>query len=265
MQNETSALRRNRTYGSKGTLANRIDQAGAICNHIQCLLVIVRPAFWSSFWSLPPGCWSNNDRDAHVNTGNINVDDAVLVERCRAGDSFALERLILKYQNRVYNVILRICTNPDDSAELTQETFVKVIESLDGFRGKSSFYTWLFRIAVNLTLNHCKRAAKFDLKSLDAEGYDDSSDARQLLKDVLSDASSPDPAALAQSRELCELAIDCLMKLDDAHRAVVVLRDIEGMNYTQIAKVLDIELGTVRSRLSRARTNLRHILETRLE
>jgi RNA polymerase sigma-70 factor (ECF subfamily) len=201
----------------------------------------------------------------HVNAGNINIDDAVLVERCRAGDSLAMERLILKYQNRVYNVVMRICANHDDAAELTQETFVKVIEGLDGFRGKSSFYTWLFRIAVNLTLNRCKRAARFELKSLDTEDYDGGSDAKQLLKDVLSDDSSPDPAALAQSRELCELAIDCLMKLDDAHRAIVVLRDIEGMNYTQIAKVLDIELGTVRSRLSRARTNLRQILEAWLE
>lgn len=201
----------------------------------------------------------------HVSTGNVNIDDAVLVERCRAGDSVAMERLILKYQNRVYNVILRMCANHDDAAELTQETFVKVIESIDGFRGKSTFYTWLFRIAVNLTLNHCKRVARLDVRSLDAEDYDCTGDARQLLRDLLSDERSPDPATVAQSKEVCELAISSLTKLDDAHRTVVVLRDIEGMNYSQIARVLNIELGTVRSRLSRARSNLRQILEAILK
>ena len=201
----------------------------------------------------------------HLNTGNINIDDTVLVERCRAGDSLAMERLILRYQNRVYNVILRICANVDDAAELTQETFVKVIEGIDKFKGESSFYTWLFRIAVNLTLNYSKRNARFAVKSLDSEDYDCGGDTKQLLKDLLSDDSSPDPATLAQSKELCELAISSLMKLDDAHRTIIVLRDIEGMNYNQIARVLDIELGTVRSRLSRARNNLREALEARLE
>ncbi|MHC4098007.1 MAG: sigma-70 family RNA polymerase sigma factor [Planctomycetota bacterium] len=82
---------------------------------------------------------------------NIKMDDAVLVERCRQGDSAAMERLILKYQNRIYNVILRICVNTDDATELTQDTFVKIIEKIDEFEGRSSFYTWAFRIAVNLT------------------------------------------------------------------------------------------------------------------
>ena len=82
----------------------------------------------------------------------INVDDdAVLVEQCRQGDSEATERLILKYQNRIYNAILRICANPDDAAELAQDTFVKVIENIDKFKGRSSFYTWAFIIGVNQT------------------------------------------------------------------------------------------------------------------
>ena len=196
---------------------------------------------------------------------NINIDDAVLVEQCRQGDSEAMERLILKYQNRIYNVILKICANADDAAELTQETFVKVIENIDKFEGRSSFYTWAFRIAVNLTLNYCQRSGRLGLRSLDAEADEHHGQARQQLKEFLNDDSSPDPAAVAANKELCEIVVRALMKLDDAQRTVVVLRDIEGMNYAQIAKVLDVELGTVRSRLSRARSNLREIMEAILQ
>ncbi len=192
---------------------------------------------------------------------NINIDDAVLVERCQQGDTAAMERLILKYQNRIYNVILKICANADDAAELAQETFVKVIENIDKFEGRSGFYTWAFRIAINLTLNYCKRSVKLGLRSLDAGDDEHNRQASSVLKEFLSDDSSPDPAVVAQNRELCEIAIKSLMGLDDPQRAVVVLRDIEGMNYAQIAEVLDIELGTVRSRLSRARSNLREIME----
>jgi len=193
---------------------------------------------------------------------NINLDDAVLVEQCRRGDSAAMERLILKYQNRIYNVILKICANPDDAAELTQETFVKIIENIDRFEGRSSFYTWAFRIAVNLTYNYCQRSVKLGQRSLDANDDEHNQQAKAQLKEFLMDDSLPDPAVAVQNKELCEIVAKTLMQLDDAQRTVIILRDIEGMNYAQIAKVLDIELGTVKSRLSRARSNLRDILET---
>ncbi len=196
---------------------------------------------------------------------NIDIADTILVERCRQGDSAAMERLILKYQNRIYNVILKICANPDDAAELTQETFVKVIESVDRFEGKSSFYTWAFRIAVNLTLNYCQRGAKFRLKSLDATDQEQDSQAGQALKEFLSDDNISDPAMEAQNKELWEIVVKSLMELDEEHRTVIVLRDIEGMNYAQIADVLQIKLGTVRSRLSRARSKLKEIMETKLQ
>jgi len=209
---------------------------------------------------------ANTDiRYQRASNGPISVDDAVLVRQCRRGDSAAMERLVLKYQNRIYNIVLRICANPDDAAELTQETFVKIIENLNTFEGRSSFYTWAFRIAVNLTLNYCQRNAKLVLRSLDAEEEQHDRQARQVLKEFLSDESSPDPAATAQNKELYEVALKALTKLDDAQRTVIVLRDIEGMSYTRIAEVLDVELGTVRSRLSRARSKLRQILEAVLQ
>ena len=104
-----------------------------------------------------------------IEASNVKIDDAVLVERCRRGDSTAMERLILRYQNRIYNVILKMCANTDDAAELTQETFVKVIENIDKFEGRSGFYTWAFRIAVNLTLNYCQRSVRLGYRSLDAD------------------------------------------------------------------------------------------------
>jgi len=195
---------------------------------------------------------------------NINIDDTALVKLCKQGDNDAMERLILKHQNRIYNVILKICANADDAAELTQDAFVKVIENINSFQGKSKFYTWLFRIAVNLTLNYCKRSVKLGLRSLDVPVNDDS-DVKGALKEFLHDEGSPDPALVAENKELCQIVLKGLMKLEDGQRAVVVLRDIEGMNYSDIADVLEIELGTVKSRLSRARETLREILEAFLQ
>jgi RNA polymerase sigma-70 factor (ECF subfamily) len=194
-------------------------------------------------------------------TAHISIDDAILIKRWRCGDLDAMERLIIKYQNRIYNVILKICANVDDASELTQETFVKIIENIDGFEGRSSFYTWAFRIAVNLTLNYCQRGLKRGYSSIDAESGEANSQAKGALKEYLEDESSPDPAKTVETDELYKIVLAALMRLDEDQRAVVVLRDIEGMNYAQIAKVLDIELGTVKSRLSRARGNLREILE----
>ena len=200
-----------------------------------------------------------------VRAPSISVDDSVLVERCRRGDSSAMERLILKYQNRLFNTILRICANHEDAAELTQETFVKIIEGIGRFQGKSSFYPWAIRIAVNLAINHSQRHRRIGFHSLDSEESVVGEDTALLLKDFLHNENAPDPAGVAQNKELCEMVTLAMMKLDETHRTVMVLRDIEGMNYAQIAQVLEVELGTVRSRLSRARSNLKEILEARLK
>ena len=201
----------------------------------------------------------------HSKGANINIDESVLVERCRRGNTAAMERLILRYQNRIYNVVLKICGNPDDAAELTQEAFVKIIESIDKFKGSSSFYTWAFRIAVNLTINYCKRGARLGFGSLEEDIGQTEGGVSRTLRDILRDDKTPDPAALAESREVQRIVIKALMKLDDDQRAIIVLRDVEGMNYAEIAQVFGVELGTVKSRLSRARANLRDILEAMLK
>ena len=191
----------------------------------------------------------------------INVEDAVLVQKWQKGDTAAIEKLVCKYQGRIYNIILKICSNPDDAAELMQDTFVKVLENIDKFESRSSFYTWAFRIAVNLTLNYRKRKATVGFTSLDAESASDNEQVGQGLAAILSDDKSPDPAQVAENKELCDLIQKGINKLDEEQRTIIVLRDIEGMDYEQIAEVLDTELGTVKSRLSRARAALRQILE----
>ena len=196
---------------------------------------------------------------------NITLDDEVLIYRCRQGDSDAMGRLILKYQDRVYNTILKICANKDDAAELTQETFVKVIERINTFKGQSAFYTWLFRVAVNLTYNYCKRRVKLPIYSLENLMGKQLDDSRAQLKTFLADESTMDPAQIAQNKEIGQIALAALSKLEEDHRVVIVLRDIEGMTYDEIAQTLQIELGTVKSRLSRARANLKSILETVLK
>jgi RNA polymerase sigma-70 factor, ECF subfamily len=199
-------------------------------------------------------------------TDNINIDDSILIRQYRDGDVKAMERLIVKYQDRIYNTIIRICGNRDDAVELTQDTFVKVLESLDRFEGKSSFYTWLFRVAVNLTINHCKRRIRMSETPLDAdEPRGGRSVAVSGLRHMLSDDGSPDPARLAIDKEMRELIHSALARLDNDHRTIVVLRDIEGMNYMDISDTLGIEMGTVKSRLSRARGMLREIFEAMLK
>ncbi len=196
---------------------------------------------------------------------HINVEDAVLVEKWRHGDPMAIERLIGKYQGRIYNVILRICTNPDDAAELTNDTIVKLLENIDRFESRSSFYTWAFRIAVNLTLNYCKRKAAAGFTSLDASRGDVEGEGGRSLAAVLLDDKVPGPSQLAEDRELGEIVKKALVQLNEEYRTIIVLRDIEGMDYAQIADVLAVELGTVKSRLSRARGALRQILEAFLK
>lgn len=193
---------------------------------------------------------------------NIKLDDATLVHRCQRGDSEAMTCLIIKYQDRVYNTILKICQNRDDAAELTQDTFVKVLEKINMFRRQSSFYTWLFRVAVNLTLNYCKRQFKLSPVSLDAESQGRFEKDKERLVALLANPDGADPAVIAQQKELTQIIVKLIGQLNQEYRVVVVLRDIEQMSYAQIAEILQIEIGTVKSRLSRARAMLRELLET---
>lgn len=184
-----------------------------------------------------------------------------LIKSCKKGDRAALEYLVHHYQDKIYNTILKICQNPQDSLELTQDTFVKVIENIKSFNYASSVYTWIYKIATNLTLNHCKRKVKIKWASLEAE-KDFAEGAKNGLKNYLLSDEAEDPSQIAASKEIQTMVGKSLENLSDEHRAVLVLRDIDGLSYDDIAEVLEIELGTVKSRLSRAREALKDILES---
>lgn len=190
--------------------------------------------------------------------GNITIDEAALVSQAMAGNMPAVEKLIIKYQDRIYNTILKICGNEADAAELAQDSFVKAIQSLKDFRAQSSFYTWLFRIAMNHTLNFCKKSNRVNFESLQTEI---DAEAGTQLKDYLVDNNSIEPSELAAKKEVSTLLLKAIEKLDPQQRAVIVLRDIEQMSYGEIAQTLDMEVGTVKSRIARGRKNLREIIE----
>lgn len=194
--------------------------------------------------------------------GNISIDEAALVSQAKLGNMSAIEKLILKYQDRIYNMIFKLCGNEADAAELAQDAFVRAIQGLKDFRSQSSFYTWLFRIAVNLTLNFCKKNNRLSFESLHNELDED---AGLALKDYLIDNKSVEPSELAAKKEVNGLILKALEKLEPQQRVVVVLRDIEQMTYNEIAETLDIEIGTVKSRIARGRRNLREILEAAIQ
>lgn len=207
--------------------------------------------------------WSSNivaDTNASSRPGAASgeFEDAELLDRCRKGDMAAFGTLVTKYQDRVFNAIFRMCGNRDDAEELSQEVFVKALENLNRFRQESRFYTWVFRIAVNLTISRRRRGGRLQFRSLDSAAGDDGDSYRP--RDALGDEAQADPSEAVADKDVHERVMQTLVELDDEFRAVVVLRDIEGMNYDQIAEALKIPSGTVKSRLYRARCLLREKL-----
>jgi RNA polymerase sigma-70 factor (ECF subfamily) len=186
-----------------------------------------------------------------VNRANPDkhLADAELVQRVRGGTSSAFAELIERYQDRVYNTCYRMCSNDADALDLTQTTFVRALESLDQFAGRSSFYTWIFRIAVNLVLTHRRHTRRRPHVSLDS-GTGDTPPLRIVAED-------DDPAMHVERHEAQEQLQAALASLDDEFRAAVVLKDIEGFDYARIAEVLDVPIGTVKSRIHRGRLMLR--------
>lgn len=185
----------------------------------------------------------------------IAFEDAVLVDRCRGGDMQAFGALVAKYQHRVFNIVFRLCRRQADAEELAQETFLKALEKINQFRGQSGFYTWLFRIAVNLVMTHRRKEGRVKLHSIDC---DDGTQATALAAAARNTEAAPDAAAM--KADTSRKVLEAIEQLDDEFRAVVLLREIEDMNYDQIAHVLNVPSGTVKSRLYRARVILREKL-----
>ncbi len=175
------------------------------------------------------------------------ISDQQLVERVQQGDKNAFNLLVQKYQSKVINLIARYVRNQADVADVAQEAFIKAYRALPNFRGESAFYTWLYRIAVNTAKNHLvaqgRRAPANDVDAEEAEYYDGS--------DALKEFASPERLLL--SDEIRKVVFDTLETLPEELKMAISLRELDGMSYEEIANVMECPVGTVRSRIFRAR------------
>jgi RNA polymerase sigma-70 factor (ECF subfamily) len=191
------------------------------------------------------------------------VDDSReldLFRRAQTGDRGAFGQLAIRLQDRLYNAILRVVGDHEEARELTQETFVKALMKIDSFRGDSQPFTWLFRIGVNLAISHLRKVKRRRTFSLDAPGYGSHDDQASGLIDRLSRDGEASPSRAMEQRETQQLVLVAMGKLDAEYRAILVMRDIEEMDYQQMADVLNLPLGTLKSKLFRARLALRENL-----
>lgn len=187
--------------------------------------------------------------------------EAELLRKAQRGDRAAFGQLVMHYQDRLFNAVLRLVGDREEARELTQEAFARGLTKIDSFRGDSSPYTWLFRIAMNLAISQLRKVQRHRTFSLSQSGGNGKAqhapeDQASSLADRLA-AGTPTPAADLEKREEHEQVLAALGRLDAEYRAVLVMRDIEGFDYQQMADVLGLPLGTLKSRLFRARLALR--------
>ena len=196
--------------------------------------------------------------------------DVALLQRAQAGDRGAYGQIVLMYQDRLFNAVLRLVGDYEEARELTQDAFTRGLEKLDTFRGDAAPYTWLCRIAVNLAISQLRKVQRQRTFSLDRPsmngngrrgGRDSDDQASGLIDRVAQDRAELSPPERAERREQDEAVLTALGRLDAEYRAVLVMRDIEGFDYQQMADVLGLPLGTLKSRLFRARLALRDELK----
>jgi len=175
------------------------------------------------------------------------ASDKKLVERVQKGDKGAFDLLVLKYQHKIVNLIMRYVRDPELALDIAQEAFIKAYRALPRFRGDSAFYTWMYRIAVNTAKNHLaaqrRRPMDVELDLQDPEQYD--------LHAKLKETDTPEGVAL--SNELQETVERAIAALPEDLRTAIILRELEGMSYEEIAETMECPVGTVRSRIFRAR------------
>lgn len=181
--------------------------------------------------------------------------DEELVKLARDGDAEAFDVLFERYKERVYRAVYHLTANREDTNDLVQESFIKAYRSLRGFKGNCSFYTWVYRIAVNTALNFTKHRAHYPKLSL--EMMDDEAQDSEVFKRFKQQRTAPEEIGLTELQERLNKA---LLKLSESHRAVVVLHDIEGLSHEAIAKIMKCSEGTVRSRLYYAHQELQGLL-----
>ncbi len=188
------------------------------------------------------------------------VDEAELVRRARQGDLAAYDDLVRRYQERIYATVYHMTANHEDANDLAQEAFIKAFQALRSFKGGSSFYTWVYRIAVNKTINFLKQRKNKAQLSLDDLDFNAEHDP-----DLVALISDKTPRREANLSELQEKLNVAMQRLSEPHRLVVTLHDIQGLSHEEIADIMDCNIGTVRSRLFYARQQLQAYLSDYLK
>ncbi len=181
--------------------------------------------------------------------------EAQFIEKLKAGDADSFNTLVDRFGGHVYGLLLRITKDPEEAQDLTQETFLRALKGIKKFRGESGIRTWLFRIAINQSRNRFrwwKRRRKSKTDSIDAK----KADSEITIGEGLSD-DSPGPLENVMMAERKRMLLNAISELPDAYREAVVLCDIEGLSYEEISEILEIGMGTVKSRIARGRKELR--------
>ena len=186
--------------------------------------------------------------------GERSIDQA-LVERVQKGEKQAFDVLVLKYQNKIIQLVYRYVHDPEEARDVAQEAFIKAYKALGRFRGDSAFYTWLYRIAINTAKNYLvasgRRPPKSDIDAQDAEQYDGATGLKEYAT----------PERLLLRDEIQDSIAKAIDELPDELRTAITLRELEGLSYEEIAQTMDCPIGTVRSRIFRARD----AIDTRLK
>jgi RNA polymerase sigma-70 factor, ECF subfamily len=182
----------------------------------------------------------------------VSADDQQLIANCLAGDSAAFGELVRRYQDRLYNTVYRLVDNAEDALDVVQEAFLNAYQSLESFKGDALFFTWLYRIAVNTAISlKRKRRVLARITNRDGEAIVEPADPSEMNR----------PGhALEQAEEEQKLH-RALARLSAEHRTVLVMKELEGQKYEEMAEALEVPIGTIRSRLHRARLELRELLE----
>ena len=196
--------------------------------------------------------------------------DVALLLKAQKGDRGAYGQIVILYQDRLHNAVLRLVGDREEARELTQEAFTRGLMNINSFRGDASPYTWLFRIAVNLAISQLRKVQRQRVFSLDGSGNgqskrDGEDQASSLMDRVARERTGESPLQRMERRERDDEVLAALGRLDAEYRAVLVMRDIEGFDYQQMADILSLPLGTLKSRLFRARLALRDELRTYLK
>jgi RNA polymerase sigma factor (sigma-70 family) len=190
----------------------------------------------------------------------VPAEEMELVRRALRGDLTAYDELVRRYQQRIYATVYHMTANHEDANDLAQDTFIKAFQALKSFKGGSSFYTWIYRIAVNKTINFLKQRRNKAQMSLDDLDFNAEHDPDLVA--LISDKTPRREVALAELQEKLNAA---MQKLSEPHRLVVTLHDLQGLSHEEAAKVMDCNIGTVRSRLFYARQQLQAYLSDYLK